>query len=382
MNQHPAPFTGYAGDNAILGVAASGTPPLFYQWFKDGYPIDDATNITLNLFNLQVGDEGDYSVIVTNAQGYDVSTRPHITVLPVDSVFTGLISHWPLDVFGTTSPDVTAKRNDLYPIGMDPTFLTGGVLSAIHFHSPMLPERPIISFSSTPIGMASPFIITPPTRSLFGERQSSQADRRVYAESSTNNNNPLFTIGTPNTGASGGVDIYIRNDGGGALLEHAKSSLVAFDNSWHHVAWVDNNGFGSIYVDGIKDPAAFNYVKTGLTLNVTALGTVYRTNAQALFTGSIDDVAVWGRSLSASEIQFVMTNSLPAPVLVATAVGEGTVSLMYTTPVDGTPRVAAVANGWKPERCRKRHLQFSRTRHLPSTISRTGWKPAFYRLVY
>jgi Concanavalin A-like lectin/glucanases superfamily/Immunoglobulin I-set domain len=350
--QQPAAATGYAGDNVALGVAASGTPPLFYQWFKDGNQIDDATNGVLTLFNLQSGDEGDYAVLVTNAQGNDVSTQAHVTVLPVETVFTGLISHWPLDVLGDSTPDVTAKHNNLFQYGMDSSFLTQGVISnSVSFSNPTGTTNYLIlqhtNSNSLPIYNFPSYTVA-----AWVKADGSQVDRRVYCESSTNNNNPIFSIGTPNPAGSGGVDIFIRNDGGGALLNHAKSGLVAFDNNWHHIAWVDNNGYGSVYVDGVKDTNNFNYVKGGLTLNVTSLGTVYRTNAQASFTGSIDDVAVWRRSLSASEIQFVMTNSLPAPTLVATAVAEGGVTLTYATPVStGNPRVeqkSVIGGAWTP----------------------------------
>jgi hypothetical protein len=54
-------------------VSASGTPPLSYQWRKEGAAIPGATANTLALANVQSGDAGVYSVVVTNALGSVVS---------------------------------------------------------------------------------------------------------------------------------------------------------------------------------------------------------------------------------------------------------------------------------------------------------------------
>ncbi|MGQ9588672.1 MAG: chitobiase/beta-hexosaminidase C-terminal domain-containing protein [Planctomycetota bacterium] len=129
-----------------------------------------------------------------------------------------------------------------------------------------------------------------------------QADRRVYSEGSTSNNQPLFTIGTDSAGASGVVDIFIRGPGGEDILNHRKSTRIAFDGSWHHIAWVDRNGSAALYVDGVRDGASFGYSKMALPLNVAAVGAVLRAAPSHGFTGAIDDVAVWRVALTDAEV--------------------------------------------------------------------------------
>jgi len=58
-----------AGTNIIFTVGASGTKPFYYQWRKDGNPIDGATSSALNLLNVQSTNAGSYSALVTNAFG-------------------------------------------------------------------------------------------------------------------------------------------------------------------------------------------------------------------------------------------------------------------------------------------------------------------------
>ncbi len=89
-----ATFSASLGANVIFTVAASGTPPLRYQWqFAQNY-LPGQTNVTLNLLGLQSTNAGDYTVIVTNISG---SITSQVATLTVDPTFTKI----------TTGPVVT-----------------------------------------------------------------------------------------------------------------------------------------------------------------------------------------------------------------------------------------------------------------------------------
>jgi len=57
------------GSNVTFTVAASGAPPLTYQWKKNGAEIAGATTDALALSNVQISDAGIYTVAVSNAGG-------------------------------------------------------------------------------------------------------------------------------------------------------------------------------------------------------------------------------------------------------------------------------------------------------------------------
>lgn len=65
--------------DTILSVTALSDLPMGYQWSKNGSPIDGATQSTYPLTNLQLGNSGTYSVIVSNSVG-SVSTNTVLTV--------------------------------------------------------------------------------------------------------------------------------------------------------------------------------------------------------------------------------------------------------------------------------------------------------------
>ena len=65
----PTNQTVVAWGHGDFSVAASGTPPLSYQWNFDGTNISGATNTTLTLTNVQLSQAGNYAVLVTNLYG-------------------------------------------------------------------------------------------------------------------------------------------------------------------------------------------------------------------------------------------------------------------------------------------------------------------------
>ena len=73
----------FDGDTLTLAVDAGGTPALSYQWWKGTSAITGATSSAYVKPNIQVGDAGDYKVVVTNAFGSVTSGTATVTVLPV-----------------------------------------------------------------------------------------------------------------------------------------------------------------------------------------------------------------------------------------------------------------------------------------------------------
>jgi len=86
------------GKNATFSVVADGCPSVGYQWRLGQTAIVGATNATLTLTNVQFNQSGIYTVLVTNLNGWTLSTNALLTVeppQPCDPAPTGLVSWWP-----------------------------------------------------------------------------------------------------------------------------------------------------------------------------------------------------------------------------------------------------------------------------------------------
>jgi hypothetical protein len=80
ITTQPVSQTVSVGQTASFNVAATGTGPLFYQWWFQGATVAGATNVSLTLTNAPMSQAGSYTVVVTNLAGSVTSTQAILTV--------------------------------------------------------------------------------------------------------------------------------------------------------------------------------------------------------------------------------------------------------------------------------------------------------------
>ena len=78
--RQPSDQSGLAGGSVTFILEAGGSAPLNYQWRKNGVALAGATNTALTLGNLQSGDAGGYSVLVSNGLGVTSSNTATLTI--------------------------------------------------------------------------------------------------------------------------------------------------------------------------------------------------------------------------------------------------------------------------------------------------------------
>ncbi|MBI2928650.1 MAG: immunoglobulin domain-containing protein [Verrucomicrobia bacterium] len=82
INEPPKSQGVAEGSTVTLRVTASGAVPLLYQWFKDEIVLNNKTDPTLTLANVQTTDTGNYTVQVSNGFGSVTSAPARLDVLP------------------------------------------------------------------------------------------------------------------------------------------------------------------------------------------------------------------------------------------------------------------------------------------------------------
>jgi len=85
---HPPDRTACEGGDVFFSVTASGTPPLNYQWRKDGVDIPGATSSIFVINPVSMADAGTYDVVVSNMCGSVVSNPATLTVYPGQPTIT------------------------------------------------------------------------------------------------------------------------------------------------------------------------------------------------------------------------------------------------------------------------------------------------------
>ena len=88
ISTQPVSQTVNVGSNVSFSIAAGGTAPLSYQWYKDGSPVTSANANTFSLQNVQADAAGSYTVTVTNGAGSVTSNPAVLTVITPPTITT------------------------------------------------------------------------------------------------------------------------------------------------------------------------------------------------------------------------------------------------------------------------------------------------------
>ncbi len=267
------------GGNATFQVAASGTPPLAFQWYRDDTVlvndarITGATSTNLQITSLVAGDAGGYSCLVSNAQGLATSQAANLDVIVNGKTISG-------------------------------TFVYGGNQTGkVHTTVAQLRSNKVLNLDGT--NSASTTLID-----MSGDELSIEYWFRGSAVTSA-----VRQQGGPGYIAAGwgANDHILSNDGGVAQPVKVSDPLTkVVDGNWHHVAmtWKVNtvNGFAS-YLDG-ELVEQRNSGNTAIP-NIGSQVFFGSWNGSGEFAkGQLDEIAIWSRALTRAEIRSQARNGL------------------------------------------------------------------------
>ncbi len=121
----------------------------------------------------------------------------------------------------------------------------------------------------------------------------------IVSEASTTSNNPLAGISLDSTGTK--ARFFVRGDDVNVYATIIGGKTVN-DGAWHHIVGVRNGTSFKLYVDGQPDGTLTKTLNTTITLNTTSIGALHRGSLGNYLNGSVDEAALYPRSLSAAEV--------------------------------------------------------------------------------
>jgi hypothetical protein len=315
ITSQPVSLTNYTGTTAIFSMTAISSGPLSYQWFFGTNSLNQQTNPTLILTNVQLAQSGNYSVTVSNSAGSTNSTIATLTVLPAlpcTPPASGLTAWWPgegntFDVIsgnvGTLNPGVTYA-----PGFVDQCFSFNGAAGCVINGLPLTNIQN--SFTMEFWAYPTKGIVLVATNGPLANYGQSFAIFPSYGEL--------------NAEAGAGVSVGTN---GICIVESAPyylPSVLNYSNSingWTHVAVVYADKQPALYVNGV-------YVATG---SVSARTFVYPSkdlggatsapyNTYGPYEGLLDEVSIYNRALTANEIAAIYNagsgGKCPLPVTI------------------------------------------------------------------
>jgi chitodextrinase len=174
-------------------------------------------------------------------------------------------------------------------------------------------------------------------------------DGQIVAKSDNTSGWQLKT--SPDTGPEA-FAVAVTNSSGARTQRY--STTIRSLNTWYHVAGVFNaiTGVFDVYVNGVLNSGTLRGSIPASNLNAAVSASIGRRTGGYYFNGTIDEVRIYNRALSVTEIRSDMnapldTQAPGAPAnLTATATSASTISLAWTAATDNV----GVA-GYRIERC-------------------------------
>ncbi len=226
---------------------------------------------------------------------------------------------WHLQESADASPgrfrDATANVRHGTGVGLTSASTVPGIIGNTQMFSTQ--DSTYISLGNLEVSRGAAYTI-----SMWVKGAGNQNDMRLFAEPG-NGNGSLFTFGTGNTTQFSKLDLYLRGRNAIPVVDHAKSQADAFDDTWHHVALVQNQGTFTFFVDG-QPSGSGNFAYDTLFSPVRSiLGAIVRSSSSYHFTGLIDEVWISHTARSAGYMQAIYLNQKADQVMVGSPSPDG-----------------------------------------------------------
>ena len=320
----PPSLTVIAGKTATFSVGVFGNQPITYQWYNGSTAIAGATQPSLAITNATAANAGSYHAVVTNPFGSVTSNTVTLTINPGSTGIGGMI--YDLDqtpVTGTNAITDTLGATAGTLVG---TPLPGLIAGARSYTGAAW------NFGA---GSANVFATADAFTNRLGDINQTTGltvgmwVNLAYSINSGLDNSRALGIGNGNDNI---CDVTTSNGSGAFQFTFNQAIIVSsgavLDGSWHHVVatldYQKSTNNVSLYVDGKNVSNLTSAVANSFSTTATSV-TIgnYNNGGSGAFRGSLDQIIVYDRALTAGEIASfysvgILANQAPLVVVGAT----------------------------------------------------------------
>ena len=325
IQSQPTNVTVTAGGTAVLSVAATGAAPLSYQWEKLGVPLANGARISgaqtaqLQISPAQLGDEGPYTVVVTNLVGA-IRSAPIALLVPSTNTTDGLVAHW---TFDETSGDVA---HDTSGSGLNGTVVNTSDDGAQWTNGLIGGALDFRGTNMTSGGILYGDYVTVPNFPLLTNTFSASA--WVWADPRAGQwpQTTIIENGSTNSAAPGPIGLVLQlknlDQNFGPLGDLFTDSVLGAQTvndpaglptgAWQQIGVVANGSTMTLYRNGLAvastnysglvAPPTSTFLGLGALLDASGDATAAANANGGYWQGKMDDVGVWNHALTASQM--------------------------------------------------------------------------------
>jgi len=296
ITSHPNNKTVSNRQQASFSVSAIGTGTIAYQWRKDGVSVPGAESSSYTIANAEPWHIANYSVVVSDGISSEISSPASLSIAGINSeIWKNLIIYYPFD--GSAEDKSTTGRNGAVngPTLTNDRF--GRANKAYFFNG----GTQHIRVGGTPVDQSQLTI------SAWVYHQSLNPGV-IFADLGPEHANDVYLLSSPGS-------VEIRADKSGAWLnQQIANSLVS--EKWDQIVWVMRANESEIYVNGVKlgsvEASASN---VGYHSDILVGNSYYSPfdSYGPAFEGSLDDLRIYNRALSATEVQALYVSEANHP---------------------------------------------------------------------
>jgi hypothetical protein len=259
---------------------------------------DAALNVSVVLANPAADSDGDG---FTDALEFALGTNFESNASQPSSIYSGLRAWWKFDeTSGTLADDTTGRLQD-GTVNGGATWGTGYHAGGLTFDG--VNDGVLVGTSAALTGTTD-FTLSAWVKVAPGSSGGAIVQQRD-ATSLGYNGEYMLSVKS-----NGTIEFFIHRDG---FQFNITSTDTVNDGQWHRVSATRSGTAGTIYIDGNSVATGSGVLKSLASLGV-AIGYDYRDSIN-YFNGSMDDVRIYSRALSASEIAILA--ECVAPVFIA-----------------------------------------------------------------